>query len=91
MKTKETGSQVESCTLTDDIVTYYVKGKLRREPVERLKMLGLKFASLSMFRVVGPGSQNFQSQICKFFVTLGLNVLRFLRLKVFCEAKIIRN
>ena len=32
---------------------------------------------------LGPYSQNFLSQICKFFVALGLNMLRFLSLKVF--------
>ncbi len=30
----------------------------------------------------GPYSQNFLSQICKIFVTLGLHILRLLKLKV---------
>ncbi len=35
------------------------------------------------FESLGPNSQNFFSQICKIFVTLGLKILGFLRLKVF--------
>jgi hypothetical protein len=31
--------------------------------------------------ILGPYSQNFLSQICKIFLTLCLNILRFLRLK----------
>ncbi len=31
----------------------------------------------------GPNSQNFFSRILKSFVTLGLNIMRFFRLKVF--------
>jgi hypothetical protein len=38
---------------------------------------------------LGPYTQNFFSQIRKIFVTLGLNILRFLRLKVLYEANII--
>ncbi len=37
--------------------------------------------------VRGPNSQNFFCQIRKIFVTLGLNILEFSRLKVFFKSK----
>ncbi len=39
----------------------------------------------SLKNTLGPYSRNFFSQIHKFFVTLGLNILRFLRLKFFLK------
>ena len=40
---------------------------------------------------LGRDSQNFLRQICKFFGTLGLNNLRFLRLKVVSMADIMKG
>jgi len=42
-------------------------------------------------KVHGGNSQNFLSIIVRFFVTLGLKILRFLRLKVVFEADIIKR
>jgi len=40
---------------------------------------------------VRGNSQNFLSKFIRFFVTLGLKILRLLRLKVFFEADIIKT
>ena len=43
------------------------------------------------FFLQGGNSQNFLRQILNIFVTLGLNILRFLRLKVVFKADIIKG
>jgi len=45
----------------------------------------------SDFRFLGGNSQNFLHKFGGFFVTLGLKILRFLRLKVLFEADIING
>jgi hypothetical protein len=51
------------------------------------------FASKSTYRLKyqGPDSQAFLGQIPKIFVTLGLNIFRFFRQKVFFEPNVIRD
>ncbi len=46
-------------------------------------------ATLCKFAHHGPYSQN--SQICQIFLTIGHIILRFLRLKVFFKANVIRS
>ncbi len=42
-------------------------------------------------RFQGPGSQNFLCQICKLFMTKGLNILGFINIRSVFEANIIRD
>jgi hypothetical protein len=43
------------------------------------------------FKILGGNSQNFLGQFVRFFITLGLKILRLFRLKVVFEADIIKR
>jgi len=57
-----------------------------------INVLGfLFFGKKIIIKSLGEASQNFLQKFVRFFVTLGLKILRLLRLKVVFEAKIIKG
>jgi hypothetical protein len=55
----------------------------------------LKLSEMRLFylkvKVMGGDSKNFLCKLLRFFVTLGLNILRLFKLKVLFEADIIKG
>jgi len=54
-------------------------------------MLIVSFVARVRLKLLGGDSQNFLGKFVRFFVTLGLKILRLFRLKVLFEAEIIKG
>jgi len=76
---------VESCNVLIPF-PWHLKWYLYRTPLHRIPETGLKWFALNSSRPVnkdqGGDSQNFIGKFVRFFVTLGLKILRLYRLTV---------